>query len=117
MALNTERYMNNTSLLAQLKTKPNSQNSDRFIEWISLFCGTNISGSINDLLKVEIMRLVQVNSWASSWHLFGICNALNITIQQIYPRKISELRDTMQHLLLSNTIFCDSNSETSIIFN
>ncbi|RNA10902.1 Macrophage scavenger receptor types I and II [Brachionus plicatilis] len=66
MALNTDKYMDN----------------HRFIEWISLFYGTNISGSINDLLKEEIMRLIE-----------------------------NELRDPMQHLLLSNTISCELNSE------
>lgn len=115
MALNTAKYSNNSLLLTQLKTHLDAENSERFIEWISIFCGTNLNGTIYDLAREEVMRLIGVNSWASFWHIFAITNSLDINIKQIYPVKKNELRNNVQHTLLSNTILCHLRNEKSKI--
>ncbi|CAF0841986.1 unnamed protein product [Brachionus calyciflorus] len=93
MALNTNQYLENNLLSTQLETPLNSEGSNRLIEWLSLFCGTNISGSINDIIRDEILRLLQNNS----------------------NKKKFELRDETQFCLLSNKILCNMKDKQDII--
>lgn len=56
------------------------------LQWLALL-STSGSSNINceEVLIKEIRRCCILGSWTSGWFIYGIANALNVKIQQIYP--------------------------------
>lgn len=63
---------------------------------------SRVNRTDRQIFEEEIIRCSKLKEWGSSLMIFGICNALKININQVYPRK--NFRDENLASLLSQKI-------------